>query len=265
MLNSTLLTKYADVVRNLDLDAISKCGSLPDSLLILKEGRLTAYYAPFDWTNTNARIVLVGITPGFSQALLALRAAQSGLRSGMSVEDALRHAKRTGGFGGEIRKHLVALLDHFEINRWAGMPSCAELFGSRSSMLHTTSLLRFATFVGGENYNGSPAILKTDCLRRMLLEHFARELVDLPNAIFVPLGPKVSEVMKWLASTGHIDQTRILEGLPHPSPANLERINYVLGLKPRSSLSVKTNAAKLDEAAEALRARIQRLPTMSPA
>jgi hypothetical protein len=40
----------------------------------------------------------------------------------------------------------------------------------------------------------------------------------------------------------------VLNGLPHPSGANAERIAYFLGKKAKESLSVKTNPATLDSA-----------------
>lgn len=57
-----------------------------DELLGLgREGRFSAFYAPFDWINDQADVVIVGVTPGRRQAkdaLLALRsAAMRGYRS----------------------------------------------------------------------------------------------------------------------------------------------------------------------------------------
>lgn len=50
----------------------STTAPLPDSLLLKKEGKISIYYAPFEYVNENARIVLVGITPGLQQAANAL-------------------------------------------------------------------------------------------------------------------------------------------------------------------------------------------------
>lgn len=71
----SLLYKYVDVVRSLDLDDIEMNHHLPSSLVVSEDGRLQSYNAPFDWTNRQARLVLVGITPGFSQSIVALRMA----------------------------------------------------------------------------------------------------------------------------------------------------------------------------------------------
>ena len=37
--------------------------------LIKKDGNIEIYYAPFDYINTKAKIVIVGITPGLQQML----------------------------------------------------------------------------------------------------------------------------------------------------------------------------------------------------
>ena len=52
---------------------------------------------------------------------------------------------------------------------------------------------------------------------------------------------------------------RILDGLPHPSGANAERIAYFLGRKNKDALSVKTNAEKLDHAKSSMIRKIQAL------
>jgi hypothetical protein len=42
---------------------------LNDGFLLTREGRVSIYYAPFEHLRRTARIVLVGITPGFTQVL----------------------------------------------------------------------------------------------------------------------------------------------------------------------------------------------------
>ena len=37
-------------------------------LLLWQQGALSVFYAPWDWVNTSARVMLVGITPGPHQA-----------------------------------------------------------------------------------------------------------------------------------------------------------------------------------------------------
>lgn len=49
--------------------------TLPGELLLTTEGDITTFYAPFDYINTQAKIVLCGITPGLQQASRALEEA----------------------------------------------------------------------------------------------------------------------------------------------------------------------------------------------
>jgi hypothetical protein len=82
---------------------------------------------------------------------------------------------------------------------------------------------------------------------------------QLPDALYVPLGPKVSEALEWAAPRAGIQEAQVLSGLPHPSGASGERIAYFLGRKPKERLSVKTNAARLDAARDGLEAKIKKL------
>lgn len=213
-----------------------------------KDGDISVYYAPFEWVNPQARVVLVGITPGKVQAANALAEAQRALKAGCTVEDVLRRAKLTGAFSGAMRPNLVALLDCIGIQRWLGIASCEGLFGASAGMLQTASVLQFPVFLSGGNYNGTPDPTKHALLKGMLADHFGAMARRLPNAVFVPLGPVPSKALEWLVSQGSLPDFRALHGLPHPSGANAERIAYFLGRKLRSQLSAKTDANKLDAA-----------------
>jgi len=81
----------------------------------------------------------------------------------------------------------------------------------------------------------------------------------LPAAVWIPLGPRVGEALRDVVRVGKLDPERVLEGLPHPSGANAERIAYFLGRKSRASLSAKTNAAALDAARERVIAQVRAL------
>lgn len=259
MTSSMLFEKFVPGIRSLKATEVCDAKQIPSAFELARAGNLSVHYIPFDWVNTDARVVIVGITPGFTQWRNAMREAQRQLAAGATPEITLREAKRTGAFSGAMRPNLVALLDHFGVNRWLGISTCESLFGSDSHLVHTTSVLRHPVFVSGENYNGTPGMTQHPLLQNQILEHFAKEAQALENAVFVPLGPKVSEALAWLVRRGEVDGTRVLEGMPHPSGANAERIAYILGRKPREALSAKTNAVKLDAAADSLREKIAAL------
>jgi hypothetical protein len=249
--------QFADLIAAIDVKAIDSPAQIPDAFLLAREGRIDAHYIPFDYVNPGARVVVVGISPGFVQWKNAMRAAQQGLREGLPLPELLRAAKYTGAFSGAIRPNLVALLDDVGLQRWLGIASCASLFGLDSHLMHVTGALRQPIFVGGTNYNGAnPNMLTTPLLQSQLIDYFGREAAQMPDAVFVPLGPKVSLALSWLARRGMLDEGRILHGIPHPSGANAERIAYFLGRKEKTALSSRTNGSQIDADRRSLREKM---------
>lgn len=253
-MNKTLFPHYLTAIRNFNGDATSS------ALKMSSDGALSAYYAPFDYVNPGARVVLVGITAGRTQAVNALAEAKRQLEQGAALEQALIRAKQTGAFSGPMRSNLTAMLDRIGLATWLRVASCDALFGDAAKLLQTTSVLPFPTFVNGENYNGAPDLINTPMLRAMMVDHFLPIIKALPDAVILPLGPVPSKALAWLVSQGKISATRILRGMPHPSSANGERIQYFLGRKEASRLSAKTDPTKLDAARESLAVAVAALP-----
>lgn len=102
-------------------------------------------------------------------------------------------------------------------------------------------------------------MVKTPKLREWLERYTGAELRALPNALIVPLGPKVAAAMQHLASLGFINREHILDGLPHPSGANAERIAFFLGQKSASACSVETNTRSIEMARSTLVERLAKL------
>ncbi len=219
------------------------------SLTLHQQGNLRVTWAPFDHIARTARLVIVGITPGRQQAENALTAFRKALDMGSPHSDALRLAKQTGSFSGSMRGSLVDMLNHIGAHRAFGVTTCAALFEPAQELAHFTSALRHPVFVGDANYNGAPGMLRHAILRSMIETHLAEEAAALPAALWLPLGPKPTEALYHLADRGLLDRDRILDGLPHPSGANGERIAYFLGRKDRNSLSSKTSAVPLGQSA----------------
>lgn len=250
-MSASLFSRYASAIRNFS-------GNTADEHLLMdRDGRVSIHYAPFDYTNEKAKVVIVGITPGKTQMINAIAEARRQMASGASDERILAAAKRTASFSGAMRPNLVGLLNRIGLNQWLGITSCDALFGSASQLVQTTSVLRFPVFVDGENYNGTPNMLKHSLLRRYVIEHFGKEAQALKDAVFVPLGDKVAETLRFLVSQGVIKPEQVLDGLPHPSGANAERIAYFLGNKSREALSAKTDPVKLDRARERLCSQVR--------
>lgn len=225
-----------------------------------KDGPLAVYYAPFEWVNPHARVVLVGITPGKTQAANALAEAKRAMLERVSDTEVLRRAKATGAFSGAMRPNLVSLLDTVGLHTWLGLNTCQDLFERSSGLLQTASVQQFPVFLDGKNYHGTPDPLKHPLLREMVMQHFGQMCTQLSGAVFIPLGPVPTKVLAWLTTQGVIARNQVLEGLPHPSGANAERIRYFLGQKERTDLSAKTDPDKLDMAKAALVRAVKSLP-----
>lgn len=133
-----------------------------------------------------------------------------------------------------MRPNLINLLDFVGVHKWLGIESCAMLFGIALHLVQTTSVLRNAVFLDVGNYSGAPSILRQPLLREHLLKYFGEDIRALPDAVYVPLGDKVAEALHFLADQGMLRSNQSLDGLPHPSGANAERIADFLGKSQRA-------------------------------
>jgi hypothetical protein len=141
-----LLSTYAPAIRDMATTAIADPLSTPALAMEQLDvaGRaIHMLYAPFDHVNRNAKIAIVGMTPGRFQAANALRAAQEALRAGQSVESAAEKAKVFASFSGEpMRGNLVRMLDLIGVADLLGLPSTSSLWGGDSDLVHFTSALQ---------------------------------------------------------------------------------------------------------------------------
>lgn len=219
------------------------------------KGRLTVHRSMFDHIEQDARIVIVGITPGAQQRDLADAAYANALRRGQPHPDAARSAKFAASFGGAMRKNLIASLDHVGVARFLSISSTAVLFDPSSrGLAHFTSALRYPVFFDGKNYNGQQvSMLRSPLLRSMVETLLTEEAHQLPTAIWQPLGDKAADAIAHLVTRGAIKASQVAPAIPHPSPANNERIACFLGQKPAADVSKKTNADKID----AMRTQLQ--------
>ena len=230
-----------------------------EALLVERSGRLSCHYAPFEYINAGAKVVVIGITPGAQQASNALATLRDALASGHADAEALAIAKRTASFSGAIRNNLVALLNRVGLHKMLGLESSSTLFNAHSDIAHFTSVLRNPIFNNGKDYSGTPSILANPMLRRMAEQGLEGEIDALGAAIWIPVGKEPAAVLQHFVSMGRLSAAQVLDGLPHPSGANAERIAYFLGTKSRDTLSSKTNPDVLDARLHELRSRISAL------
>lgn len=232
--------------------------ALPDFLKLSEKDDLVTYYAPFEHINRNAKVVLCGITPGAQQAEIALNTLAEALQRGKSKDEALRLAKEAASFAGPMRKSLVKMLDHVGLHKVFGISSCDLLFSTHTHLVHYTSALRNPVFFRGQNYTGNPLMLKELMLRYQIDMYFKEEVSQFGyDTLYVPLGPKPAEALWSLEASGYLYRDQILDGIPHPSGANSERIKYFCEEKNRADLSSKTNAEVIDLARSTIMEKIQ--------
>jgi hypothetical protein len=228
------------------------------SFLMTQEADIEVYFAPFEYVNLDAKVVLVGMSPGATQAQNANIAAHHALKAGHRLIDVSKIAKETGSFSGALRNNLVAMLDHIGVNKKIGIQSASSLFEEDAALLHSTSVFRYPTLLKGKPISSAKLGLKRPVLKDMIDSCLAEECRLLSkDTLYIPLGQGVDEVLLYLSDMGIISKSQILIGLPHPSGANAERISYFLGRKGRDQLSVKTNPVRLDNAKRELLSQLE--------
>ena len=232
------LGDYLTAINGLPLkEKYEKYELLTKEFLIEKEGDIEIYYAPHnEYRNPNAKIFIIGITPGFQQMSTAIATARKGLDLDLSIEQIQYECKVAGRFSGVIRNNIIQMLDELELFNFLGITSTSELFGEKDELLHTVSLVPYSVFLKKQNYSGhSPKILKNNMLTRYVYENFLEEyhsFNEIENVLLIPLGKAVEEVLLKLEEEGFISKHQILLGFPHPSGANVNRISQFYDNKP---------------------------------
>ncbi|MDZ7394161.1 MAG: hypothetical protein ONB25_14840 [candidate division KSB1 bacterium] len=232
-----LFSRYAPYIAALpSRDSLTKSDLLVSTFLLHKENGLEIYYARFDYVNENAKIVLIGITPSWTQMEIGYRFA----KQGMSPTEVCAYAKRQASFAGPMRENLIEMLDGLELPKALGVASSALLFSDRRDLLHTTSAIRYPVFVDGQNYTGhKPKLLTTPVLRKYVKGVLAVELELISNALIIPLGKCVSAALHLLIDEGLLAPRRCLLGFPHPSGANGHRAKQYASMQAYFKRTVK--------------------------
>ncbi|HBI93035.1 MAG TPA: hypothetical protein DDY58_11785 [Terrisporobacter glycolicus] len=210
-------------------DKYTKEELLTEDFLIDKENNIEIYYAPHnEYINQKAKILIVGITPGFIQMNTAISTARKELENNNDIEDIQYKCKVSGRFSGSLRKNIISMLDEIKLNEALNLKSCRELFDKKYYLMHTVSLIPYPVFVKKQNYAGhTPKLLKSDFLMKYVYENFINEiheLDDFEDILIIPLGKAVEEVLCKLKDEKFIKENQILMGFPHPSGANVNRL-----------------------------------------
>ena len=232
------------------------------------------FYAPFDWANEEADIVLVGITPGKRQAKTALKALRRELAVGRTPTEAAYIAKQAASFDGDMRDIAAQLMDRFNLGRIFGLKGSKELFESARGRAHYTSLLRYPILhwqtrkkngnkiTGWFDYSGGEDIFDSHLLIRARENEFEREIVQFRKAWIVPFGPTPALALEQLARRGVLDQERILAGINHPSGTQWNRHNCQLNISDdHSRCAPNVGCSSLRERSRALERKVSLILT----
>jgi len=206
------MSKFLKQIRS--LKKINKSTIINSKFLINTENNIEIYYAPFEYVNSRAKIMIVGITPGFQQMLQSFEVINEG--------KSLKEVKDLSSFKGSMRTTLVKYLNELKVNKTLKIKSCESLFNKDNKYLHTTSLVKYPVFDKGKNYSGSN-ILKKKILIEFIEKNFLQELKTLKKSIIIPLGNTVSSTIEYLNNKYDLKLTCFLKGFPHPSGANARK------------------------------------------
>jgi hypothetical protein len=204
--------KFLDQIKS--LKKINKFTITNNKFLVNKENDIEIYYAPFDYVNPKAKIMIVGITPGLQQMLQSFEVINEG--------KSLKEVKNLSSFKGSMRTTLVKYLNELKVNKKLKIKSCESLFNKDNKYLHTTSLVKYPVFDKGKNYSGAN-ILKKRMLLDFIEKNFLKELKIHQNNIIIPLGNTVSSTIEYLNNKYNLKLSCFLEGFPHPSGANARK------------------------------------------
>jgi hypothetical protein len=227
-------------------------------------GKLGIYelqYTPFEYVNRDAKLVIVGITPGNTQLELAYQTAQKLLKVERPEAEVLVEIKKTGAFGGpSMKPNLLKMLRHFRFEALLGINDVESLWGSNAALLHSTSVVPHAAFKSAKMFAGRfDEVMASPLLRECFMDCFvpsAREMAR--EALFVGLGPCPQSALEWCVEKRHLRREQVLGAFCHPSRAGGSTTPYYLRQVARQDLNdrdpVRGRCDWLDQAYEQMRA-----------
>lgn len=203
-----------------EMKELTRSGMEPLKLAEEEENHLEIFYAAHtDYMDSQARVVFIGICPGFEQMKLSFDLVKT--MENWPAEDVLRQAKIQARFGKSMRRNLIELADRTDLPALLGLHSSAELFDPDCHLMDNTTLLPYPVFYKRKNYTGhTPKIARSPLLFGICQSQLETVARTWPHAVFIPLGRCVDETLRYL---GLIPDEQIVHGFPHPSGANGHR------------------------------------------
>ncbi|MDH2901519.1 MAG: hypothetical protein PXY39_11165 [archaeon] len=188
------------------------------------------FYAPFDFVNVLARVVILGISPDYNTMFraysLALKTRPNACDRHLRLRSIAVEVARKSLYHDE-RSDLVKMMDGIGLNNALGIKSCSEMFDTYPEILHMTSVMRYPTFKGAITYIGfghKPELLSYERFREDFVNvRLASELRSTSEALIIPLGDIASEVLLHLIRRNVLDYRRCMLGFPNASRISAER------------------------------------------
>lgn len=232
-----LFSQYADDLMRLGVEGVGHAG-----LILGHEGKYDLWYTPFENVNRNAKLVIVGITPGNTQLEMAYKKSQDLLKAGLAEREILVEVKKAGAFGGKSMKpNLLKMLRHFRFEQLLGIVDVQTLWGADAALLHSTSVVPHAAFKDGERFNGGfDEVMATSLLRTCFLDCFVPSASEMrSNALFIALGPCPQAALEWCVREGALQREQVLGSFCHPSSAGGSTTRYYLREVTKNELDPK--------------------------
>ena len=198
--------------------------------------RFTECYAPgFELVNPNARVALIGYTPGRSQGDKAWCALNQTQNSWHSLKR-LEICHQASSFSG-LRGRIDQIAEHSGLLKHLAIESLSD-----TSDVIMTSRWVFPIFENGCNYTISPKAYQPES---WLIKRCSQHLKDIfetcPSikvAVFLGDGISAIKALKMHQKLGDIPSCIEVYTLPHPSGANNGRISEFLS-QPRHLNSIR--------------------------
>jgi hypothetical protein len=236
MERSWCLSSYRDILLSPRIPA-----ALSPRLKLMERGGIRVSYAPVDWVNRAARVVLVGITPGHYQATQAIAEARRCLRTELSNNTSLRRANKVAAFSGPMRRNLVSMLDGIGLHWGLDLDTTDQLFTSHHRFVACVSAISYPVFFRGQNYTGHrPPLTKNPLLRSLVVASLGAQLGMVRDALVIPLGRAAQDAVELLIDLNLLEEDRCLLGFPHPSPAFAGRLDQYRRNRRRLASEVAT-------------------------
>lgn len=236
---SELFNQFLPKIKNLPCDRIlNKSDILNEAFLLQEEKKLKMYYSPHnEYVNTAAKIVIVGITPGWQQTKTAYESVINNL-SYLSNADLLRKAKIAASFSGTMRNNLIQMLDESGVADALNINHASTLFSTNRDIIHTTSIIKYPVFYKDKNYTGhQPRIDQSEVLKHYVYTVFPEELNLIREAaLVIPLGKSVENTIHSIIFDS---KHTLLSGFPHPSGANGHRKKQFVDQKEQLISTIK--------------------------